>query len=210
MNNKGFFGGLFPLASVLVRASVAVIKHCSGAFWEERVISDYRFLSVLEGSQGETLAAGTKHGGTLLTGMLSLVCSAIFFIQPRPICLGMALPTVRVGSPLSISSEESDPQSCLQDNLMETILQLKFPDVSSWQSRLATTAGISLYRSGLIRGLSLLPPGELYIGGQEHFYLETHCTIAVPKGEAGEMELFVSTQNTMKTQVSSRQWQENS
>uniref|UniRef100_A0A2I3GNR0 Xanthine dehydrogenase n=1 Tax=Nomascus leucogenys TaxID=61853 RepID=A0A2I3GNR0_NOMLE len=43
--------------------------------------------------------------------------------------------------------------------------------------------------------------GEIYIGGQEHFYLETHCTIAVPKGEAGEMELFVSTQNTMKTQV---------
>lgn len=42
--------------------------------------------------------------------------------------------------------------------------------------------------------------GELYIGGQDHFYLETHCTIAVPKGEAGEMELFVSTQNTMKTQ----------
>ncbi|XP_066863023.1 xanthine dehydrogenase/oxidase [Kogia breviceps] len=42
--------------------------------------------------------------------------------------------------------------------------------------------------------------GELYIGGQEHFYLETHCAIAVPKGEAGEMELFVSTQNTMSTQ----------
>ncbi|XP_006901194.1 PREDICTED: xanthine dehydrogenase/oxidase [Elephantulus edwardii] len=42
--------------------------------------------------------------------------------------------------------------------------------------------------------------GELYIGGQEHFYLETQCTIAVPKGEEGEMELFVSTQNTMKTQ----------
>ncbi|XP_004627432.1 xanthine dehydrogenase/oxidase [Octodon degus] len=42
--------------------------------------------------------------------------------------------------------------------------------------------------------------GEFYIGGQEHFYLETHCTIAVPKGESGEMELFVSTQNTMKTQ----------
>ncbi|XP_074065764.1 xanthine dehydrogenase/oxidase [Macrotis lagotis] len=42
--------------------------------------------------------------------------------------------------------------------------------------------------------------GELYIGGQDHFYLETHCTIAVPKGESGEMELFVSTQNTMKTQ----------
>lgn len=42
--------------------------------------------------------------------------------------------------------------------------------------------------------------GEFYIGGQDHFYLETQCTIAVPKGESGEMELFVSTQNTMKTQ----------
>uniref|UniRef100_A0A8B9TVG0 Xanthine dehydrogenase n=1 Tax=Anas platyrhynchos TaxID=8839 RepID=A0A8B9TVG0_ANAPL len=42
--------------------------------------------------------------------------------------------------------------------------------------------------------------GEMYIGGQEHFYLETHCTVAVPKGEGGEMELFVSTQNLMKTQ----------
>uniref|UniRef100_A0A663MEB2 Xanthine dehydrogenase n=1 Tax=Athene cunicularia TaxID=194338 RepID=A0A663MEB2_ATHCN len=43
--------------------------------------------------------------------------------------------------------------------------------------------------------------GEMYLGGQEHFYLETHCTLAVPKGEDGEMELFVSTQNLMKTQV---------
>lgn len=43
--------------------------------------------------------------------------------------------------------------------------------------------------------------GEMYIGGQEHFYLETHCALAVPKGEDGEMELFVSTQNPMKTQV---------
>ncbi|XP_025071860.1 xanthine dehydrogenase/oxidase isoform X3 [Alligator sinensis] len=42
--------------------------------------------------------------------------------------------------------------------------------------------------------------GEMYIGGQEHFYLETHCTVAVPKGEDGEMELFVSTQNLTKTQ----------
>uniref|UniRef100_A0AAY4DIL0 xanthine dehydrogenase n=1 Tax=Denticeps clupeoides TaxID=299321 RepID=A0AAY4DIL0_9TELE len=36
--------------------------------------------------------------------------------------------------------------------------------------------------------------GEIHIGGQEHFYLETNCTVAVPKGEDGEMELFVSTQ----------------
>ncbi|KAJ8291157.1 hypothetical protein GJAV_G00022040 [Gymnothorax javanicus] len=42
--------------------------------------------------------------------------------------------------------------------------------------------------------------GEMHVGGQEHFYLETHCTLAVPKGEDGEMELFVSTQAITKTQ----------
>jgi len=42
--------------------------------------------------------------------------------------------------------------------------------------------------------------GEIRTGGQEHFYLETQVTIAVPKGEDGEMELFVSTQNPTFTQ----------
>ncbi|KAM6893551.1 xanthine dehydrogenase/oxidase [Xenentodon cancila] len=42
--------------------------------------------------------------------------------------------------------------------------------------------------------------GEMHIGGQEHFYLETNVTLAVPRGEDGEMELFVSTQATADTQ----------
>jgi xanthine dehydrogenase/oxidase len=42
--------------------------------------------------------------------------------------------------------------------------------------------------------------GELHMGGQEHFYLETQATIAVPK-EGGEMEIFASTQNPTKTQM---------
>lgn len=46
------------------------------------------------------------------------------------------------------------------------------------------------------------PTGEIHMGGQEHFYLETNCTLAVPRGEDGEMELFVSTQSATKTQVS--------
>eukprot|EP00066_Takifugu_rubripes_P003798 XP_003966667.1 PREDICTED: xanthine dehydrogenase/oxidase [Takifugu rubripes] len=42
--------------------------------------------------------------------------------------------------------------------------------------------------------------GEIHIGGQEHFYLESNVTLAVPRGEDGEMELFVSTQNAYETQ----------
>ncbi|XP_071527934.1 xanthine dehydrogenase/oxidase [Panulirus ornatus] len=42
--------------------------------------------------------------------------------------------------------------------------------------------------------------GEMHMGGQEHFYLETNAHLAVPKGEDGEIELFSSSQNPMKTQ----------
>lgn len=37
--------------------------------------------------------------------------------------------------------------------------------------------------------------GEMHVGGQEHFYLETQAALAVPKNENGEMEVFSSTQN---------------
>ncbi len=43
--------------------------------------------------------------------------------------------------------------------------------------------------------------GEMHLGGQEHFYLETQACIAVPKLEDGEMELFCSTQNPSEIQL---------
>lgn len=49
--------------------------------------------------------------------------------------------------------------------------------------------------------IDFLLTGEMHMGGQEHFYLETNFTLAVPKEEVGEMELFVSTQAATKTQV---------
>uniref|UniRef100_A0A3Q3BGF0 Xanthine dehydrogenase/oxidase n=1 Tax=Kryptolebias marmoratus TaxID=37003 RepID=A0A3Q3BGF0_KRYMA len=42
--------------------------------------------------------------------------------------------------------------------------------------------------------------GKIHIGGQEHFYLETHVTLAVPR-EDDEMELFVSTQAPSDSQA---------
>lgn len=43
--------------------------------------------------------------------------------------------------------------------------------------------------------------GEVRMGGQEHFYLETHCAIAVPKQEDSEMEIFSSCQHPTELQV---------
>uniref|UniRef100_A0A8C8BM96 Aldehyde oxidase 1 n=1 Tax=Otus sunia TaxID=257818 RepID=A0A8C8BM96_9STRI len=36
--------------------------------------------------------------------------------------------------------------------------------------------------------------GEIRIGGQEHFYMETQSVLVVPKGEDNEMDVYVSTQ----------------
>lgn len=41
--------------------------------------------------------------------------------------------------------------------------------------------------------------GEMRVGGQEHFYLETNATYAIP-GEDGALEVWASTQNPSKTQ----------
>lgn len=44
--------------------------------------------------------------------------------------------------------------------------------------------------------------GEARSGGQEHFYLETQCVVATPRGEDGEMELTASSQAPTAVQVS--------
>ncbi|XP_078465987.1 xanthine dehydrogenase/oxidase [Lampetra fluviatilis] len=43
--------------------------------------------------------------------------------------------------------------------------------------------------------------GEIHIGGQEHFYLETQCSLVIPKGENGEIEIFSSSQSPTNTQL---------
>lgn len=42
--------------------------------------------------------------------------------------------------------------------------------------------------------------GEVRIGGQEHFYLETHACIVIP-GEGEELEVICGTQNVNDIQV---------
>ncbi|KAH0621633.1 hypothetical protein JD844_023157 [Phrynosoma platyrhinos] len=42
--------------------------------------------------------------------------------------------------------------------------------------------------------------GEIHIGGQEHFYMETQSVLAVPKGEDKEMDVYVSSQHPAHVQ----------
>ncbi|KAM4023680.1 aldehyde oxidase-like [Anomaloglossus baeobatrachus] len=42
--------------------------------------------------------------------------------------------------------------------------------------------------------------GEIFIGGQEHFYMETQSVRVIPKGEDGEIDVYLSTQDPTHTQ----------
>ena len=43
--------------------------------------------------------------------------------------------------------------------------------------------------------------GEVRIGAQDHYYMETQCCLVVPSGEADELEILVGTQNPSGAQV---------
>ena len=42
--------------------------------------------------------------------------------------------------------------------------------------------------------------GTIFVSGQEHFYLETNCCMAIPSDDDQEITLYSSTQNPSKTQ----------
>ncbi|XP_069839454.1 aldehyde oxidase 1-like isoform X2 [Dendropsophus ebraccatus] len=44
--------------------------------------------------------------------------------------------------------------------------------------------------------------GEVHIGGQEQFYMETNSVLVVPKGEDNEFDIFISTQDPATAQLS--------
>ena len=48
---------------------------------------------------------------------------------------------------------------------------------------------------------SCIVEGDVKIGGQEHFYLETHAAIAVPSKEDDELQIISSTQHPTEIQV---------
>ncbi|KAL7987417.1 hypothetical protein Chor_006336 [Crotalus horridus] len=101
----------------------------------------------------------------------------------------------RAAKAVNITYEELTPIITIQKDLKVTSL-VSVTTVLRW----ICENNLYFFLHPFVVIIVCMNQGDMYIGGQEHFYLETHCTIAVPKGEDGEMELFVSTQNLTKTQ----------
>lgn len=79
------------------------------------------------GTHGKALAAGTEAGtrGVLLTGLLPIVCSVCFLIQPSAICLEVAQHIWDLGAPMSVTNQEKALQTGLQANQREVFSQRK-------------------------------------------------------------------------------------
>jgi len=78
---------------------------------------------------------------------------------------------------------------------------LNIEDAIKEQSWLGEQKGYLIERGDSKKGFEeseMVIEGEMRIGGQEHFYLETHCSEAVPS-ENGEMCILASTQNPNTT-----------
>ena len=68
-----------------------------------------------------SIAIGTYHGRVLLSGLLSMACSACFPIEPRTTISEMAPFTMDWGLPPLITNCEN----ALQQDFMEVFLQLR-------------------------------------------------------------------------------------
>lgn len=52
-----------------------------------------------------------------------------------------------------------------------------------------------------VKNIYIILEGEIRIGSQNHFYLETQASLVMPKLEDDEFEIWSSTQNPTETQV---------
>ena len=102
---------------------------------------------------------------------------------------------------------ESEQSAKMAASLIQIEYELLTPTVFTideaikYESYLGDT--LCLRRGDVIKALADAEhtlEGTLFIGGQEHFYLETNCCMAIPSNGNQELTLYSSTQSPSKTQ----------
>ncbi len=110
-----------------------------------------------------------------------------------------------VGCPVAVAVATSFRAAQIAAETVEVDYEI-LPAILSIEAALAAKSFIgepmAMKRGDAAAALAASPhriAGELAIGGQDHFYLETHITLAVPR-EAGELLLYCSTQHPNEAQ----------
>ena len=112
---------------------------------------------------------------------------------------GGALPvlTIRVGLKL----QQKIIHQFVSITIIFSLSQLKNKDAIAKESFFykdeLTSPGLTAGGADIEAALASAPflaEGEARVGGQQHFYLEPQASLALPKGEKGEIELYTTTQ----------------
>ncbi|XP_066511010.1 aldehyde oxidase-like [Hoplias malabaricus] len=120
------------------------------------------------------------------------------FAEEEVICVGQI-----IGAIVAENREIAKRASCLVSVTYEDLLPVFFTIEEAIEHQSFFEPKRKLERGNVEEGFEKsdhILEGELYMGGQEHFYMETQGVIAVPRAEAGEMELYVATQHAAFTQ----------
>lgn len=120
------------------------------------------------------------------------------FASTEVVCIGQVIGAIVADT--QDHAQAAAKKVNIEYEVMETIVTIQeaISKNSYWQSPK------SIYCGDIEQGFQEADhviEGQIHIGGQEHFYLETQASLAVPKNEDGEMELYVSTQNPTETQL---------
>uniref|UniRef100_A0A8C2FD45 Aldehyde oxidase 5 n=1 Tax=Cyprinus carpio TaxID=7962 RepID=A0A8C2FD45_CYPCA len=130
-----------------------------------------------------------------------LQCCVLSVSPLQVICVGQIIGAIvaetreqakRAAEQVDITYEDIQP---VFFTIEVSVNNISSPVLSGWMRKLE--------RGNLEEGFEKadhILEGELYMGGQEHFYMETQGLIAIPKGEAGELELYVASQHAAYTQ----------
>ena len=109
---------------------------------------------------------------------------------------------------MKISNPQSSPSRLLTILLLELLVHLKTISLCNFQDAIAAEQYIGeelkVEDGDVEKALSEAEhvlEGEVRVGGQEHFYLETQACLVIPKGEQQEVEIVSSTQGVAGVQT---------
>ncbi|UJR34402.1 hypothetical protein I4U23_021809 [Adineta vaga] len=134
--------------------------------------------------------------GSNMTG--DVVCDEEIFVSSITPCAGAIIGVV-------LCENEQDARKAA--NLVHIEYELLTPTVFTIDSAIKHESYLGeqqcLRQNDVERSLDEaehILEGTTLIGGQEHFYLETNCCMAIPSNDGLEIALYSSTQNPSKTQ----------
>jgi len=188
-----------PLPPGTLHATLILAKECNGIFLDIDDTDALKIPGVVAVYTHEDIA---KIGGDNRMGpvqhdeflFLPKEEKIAFVGQPIGVCIASSVEASETGArSVKIVTSESDQRAII--SIEDAIKANSFYDFA--KHKLEKSTAIQIDDDDQVVEVS----GSFRCGGQEHFYLETNSTLAVPNESGTNMTIYTSTQAVTKTQM---------